>query len=80
MGGVNMSVRSDREREIARAMRAMALEHYAMAADATAPDDRRVHEQIAWVHDEAARQHRRLATHYDNNDGRRLRLCGGALV
>ena len=72
--------RSDREREIARSMRAMALEHYAMAADAKSPDDRKVHEQIAWVHDEAARQHRRLATRYDKNESRRLQLCGGALV
>ena len=75
-----MSVRGDREREIAVAMHAIARDHYRMAAESVNARHHAAHERTARAHEAAARQHRNLATIYDIEDAERRARCGGALV
>jgi len=75
-----MSVRGDRERELAAAMGAIAREHYALAADSMTPRIQAAHERTARVHEAAARQHRTLASIYDIEEAEHDARVGGALV
>jgi UDP-N-acetylmuramyl tripeptide synthase len=75
-----MSVRADREREIAAAMGALAREHHGLAVSSADARSHAAHERTARVHEAAARQHRQLATIYDIEDAERRSYQGGALA